>query len=56
MGGVPGQGYAPYGNVPPNTIPMQMPHGGGNKLHGNTNRRQDRRQLYDNIRSGNFGI
>ena len=48
-----GQGYM---NAPPNTIPMQMPHGGGNKLHGHTNKRQGRKQLYDNIRSGNFGI
>ncbi|SMN19055.1 similar to Saccharomyces cerevisiae YOR188W MSB1 Protein involved in positive regulation of both 1,3-beta-glucan synthesis and the Pkc1p-MAPK pathway, potential Cdc28p substrate [Maudiozyma saulgeensis] len=56
MGGMPAQGYNQYGTAPPNTIPMQMPHGGANKLHGNANKRQDRRQLYDNIRSGNFGI
>ncbi|CCK72944.1 Msb1p KNAG_0M00910 [Huiozyma naganishii CBS 8797] len=44
---------------PPSTIPMAMPHGNpvGMKLHGHQiNKRQDRRQLYDNIRSGNFGI
>ena len=52
MGG-PGAGYM---TAPPNTIPMQIPHGGGNKLHGHTNKRQGRKQLYDNIRSGNFGI
>lgn len=28
----------------------------GNKLHGNINKRQERKKLYDNIRSGNFGI
>ena len=28
----------------------------GNKLHGNVNKRQERKKLYDNIRSGNFGI
>ena len=55
------QGYGPgYGTAtppPPNTIPMQAQHGGAaTKLHGNVNKRQDRRQLYDNIRSGNFGI
>ena len=52
-----GQGYGGYGTAPPNTIPMQTQHGGAaTKLHGNVNKRQDRRQLYDNIRSGNFGI
>ncbi|CAI4051847.1 hypothetical protein SKDZ_15G3330 [Saccharomyces kudriavzevii ZP591] len=28
----------------------------GNRLHGNINKRQERKKLYDNIRSGNFGI
>lgn len=41
---------------PPSTIPMAMPHT-GMKLHGNlNNKKQERKQLLNNIRSGTFGI
>ncbi|KAG0666744.1 hypothetical protein C6P44_002555 [Monosporozyma unispora] len=42
----------------PSDIPMAVPHNTvGMKLHGNNiNKRQERKQLYNNIRSGNFGI
>ena len=42
----------------PSDIPMAMPHNNvGMKLHrNNVNRKQERKVLYNNIRSGNFGI
>ncbi|CAL9736855.1 morphogenesis-related protein Msb1p [Monosporozyma servazzii] len=61
-------GYAGYVHPSPNnnnnnnvgsaTIPVAIPHNNvGMKLHGNNiNKRQERKQLYNNIRSGNFGI
>ena len=46
------------GTIIPSDIPVAMTHNTmGMKLHGNNiNRKQERKLLYDNIRSGNFGI
>ena len=50
--------YYGNGTMIPSDVPMAMPHNNvGMKLHrNNVNRKQERKVLYNNIRSGNFGI
>lgn len=47
-----------HGTVIPSDIPVATTHNTmGIRLHGNNiNKKQERKQLYNNIRSGNFGI
>lgn len=59
----PGAGYRAAGGrmygvpIPASTVPMAAPHGTAfNRLHGNANKKLERRQLYDELRTGNFGI
>ncbi|CCF59271.1 hypothetical protein KAFR_0G02370 [Kazachstania africana CBS 2517] len=50
------QNYAGYVHSTPPPVNIPVASFSANRLHGNTNKRQDRKKLYDNIRSGNFGI
>ena len=59
----PGPGYRGAGSrmygapIPASTVPMTAPHATAfNRLHGNANKKLERRQLYDELRTGNFGI
>lgn len=42
--------------APAPSAPFAPPAPHGNKLHGQTNRQQERKKLHNNIRNGNFGI
>lgn len=54
---MPGQMGPPGGYMPAMGVPVAHGMGAGNKLHGvNMNKKREQKKLYNDIRSGNFGI